>query len=273
MRIARLTIGSYRGQRGRDLAAPRRRRHSRRQVLLGSALAVLAIALLAGGGYWLLTASLFAVARVESGPYRYSSESAVTEAFDRILGHNIWALRGARVEEACAGLPWVRDIHVRRRLPDTVVVEFVEWQPLLEVAVASGPDATRMLVADGRVLDAPAHLDAPGLPLLLGCAATADADGRLRLRAADLPAVLDLVRALQETGLEAACPVDFVRRTGEGYVLELQGRAGSLQLGHEDFSRRLNRYLLTREQIPAGASVDLRFEDRITIDSPEPERT
>ncbi len=272
MRVPRLAIGSYRGDRGRDLAAPRRSPRSRRQVTLRVVVAGLLVTVLAGGGYWLLNASLFEIARVESGPYRYSDEPDVESAFSRILGRNIWTLTRGHAVAACEDLPWVREVHLRRRLPDVVVVEFIEWQPLLAVAT-SGADGTHMLVADGRVLGAPAHLDIPGLPLLVGCEPVAGSDQRQRLADHDLAPLLALVEAMQDTGLETACPVDFVRRTDDGFILELQGRAGSLRVGRQDFSRRLRRYLLTREQIPDGAAVDLRFEDRITIETPEPERT
>ena len=275
---ARLAIGSYRGSRGRDLAAPRRRRRSRRQSLLRSLAVLLTLALLTGGGYWLLTSPVFAVARVESGPFRFSTKAAVDEAFGRVLGHNIWTLRRGDLAAACAGLPWVREVHLRRRLPDELMVQLIEWRPLLEVAApaGTGEDAgaeVRLLVADGRVLAVPAHLDVPGLPVLVGCAAPPGEDGVPRLAEAELTPLLDLVRAVQESGLEAVAPVDFIRRTPEGFVLELQAGIASLQLGHEDFARRLGRYLLAPERVPPGHSVDLRFEQRITIDRTDPDRT
>ena len=268
-----MTIGAYRGERRRDLARPRRRRRSRRQIAGRLVAAVALLAMLVGGGYWLLTAPFFAVARVQSGRFRYSSKSAVDEAFARHLGRNIWRLTQGDVTAACADLPWVREVRLQRRIPDTIVVELTEWRPLLGVATDEASGGTWILVEDGRVLAAPEHLDVPGLPLLVGCRLEAAGNGQWCLAGVDLDSLLALVRAVEDTGLESSCPVDFVRRTEKGFVLELQGRSGSLLVGHGDFRHRLSRYLLTREQIPAGSNVDLRFEDRITFESPRPDRT
>ena len=268
-----MTIGAYRGARGRDLARPRRRRRSRRQIAGRLVAAVALLALLVGGGNWLLTAPFFEVARVQSGRFRYSSKSAVDAAFARHLGRNIWRLTQADVTAACADLPWVREVRLQRRIPDTIVVELTEWRPLLGVASDEAPDGVRILVANGRVLAAPEHLDVPGLPLLVGCRLESAGNGEWRLAGVDLDSLLALVRAVEDTGLESSCPVDFVRRTEKGFVLELRGRSGSLLVGRGDFRHRLSRYLLTREQIPAGSTVDLRFEDRVTFESPRPDRT
>ena len=268
-----MTIGAYQGERGRDLARPRRRRRSRRQIAGRLVATAALLASLIGGGYWLLTAPFFAVARVQSGRFRYSSKTAVDAAFARHLGRNIWTLTHDEVAAACADLPWVREVRLQRRIPDTIVVELTEWRPLLGVATAAAPAGPRILVEDGRVLAAPEHLDVPGLPLLVGCGLEPAGHRQWRLADVDVDSLLALVGAVENTGLESACPVDFVRRTEAGFVLELQGRSGSLLLGHGDFVRRLSRYLLTREQIPAGSTVDLRFEDRITFESPRPGRT
>jgi hypothetical protein len=270
---SRLTIGTHRTDRGRDLAAPRRVRRRPRQVLARVAAVVTLVGLLAGGGYWLLTAPTFAVSRVESGRYRFSDEAAVEAALSRCLGLNIWRLTHADVDAACADLPWVRRVSVQRRLPATIVVTMTEWRPLLGVATESHPDGSQLLVPDGRVLTAPAHLDVPALPLLVGCEPVRGPDGAWRLAGPELASVMALIEALEQTGLESDIPVDFVRHTHAGFVLELQGRAGSLLLGHEDFPRRLARYLLARERIPAGAAVDLRFEDRVTFEAPAEDRT
>jgi hypothetical protein len=273
VKAARLTIGSYRGQRGRDLAAPRGGGRSRGSTLLRAGAVVVLLALMVGGARWLLSAPLFAVARVESGPFRYSSKEAVDTAFARVLGRNIWTLRGEDLTAACADLPWVREVHLRRRLPNELVVHLIEWQPLLAVAVAGRSDGSLIMVADGRVLAVPEHLEVPGLPLLVGCEPTAHEAGELRFAAEERASLLALVRAMQDTGLEVVSPVDFVRRTRAGYVLELQGGAGSLQVGHGDFARRLQRYLIAPERVPPGGRVDLRFEQRITIEAPETERS
>jgi hypothetical protein len=273
VKVRSLTIGASGARRGGATARRRRARRPRRQVILRWSLIITVLLVLSGGAVWLLTSPVFGVVRVESGRYRYSSQDAVQTALSRVLGRNIWRLSHGDVSAACADLPWVRDIRLQRRLPSTVMVELVEWRPLLGVARPEDADGSWVLLADGRVLEAPPHLEVPGLPVLVGADVIIDDAGHQRLASPVDDVVLGLLRALEETGLESATPVDFVRITPDGYVVELQRRAGSLLLGHGDFAGRLSRYLLARDSIPFGASVDLRFADRITFVPPGQDRT
>jgi hypothetical protein len=273
MRAAPLVIGEYRGQRGRRLAAPRRPRRSWRRTALPLAAGVLAVAALAVGARWLVSAPAFAVDRVESGPYRFSDRAQVEAALAVCLGRNIWTLRRAEVLAACADLPWVREVRLQRRVPGTVRIELAEWQPLLAIACDEPRRRECFLVGDGRVLPLPAHLTPPALPVLVGARLQADPGPGGRLADADATVALAAVAAMATTGLESVCPVDFVRLTDEGLVLVLQGRSGSLLVGREDFQLRLARYLLARPRIPEGSVVDLRFEDRITYVPAGPARS
>jgi cell division protein FtsQ len=272
VRTPPLTIGEYRGSRGRSLAASRRDRPSARRWLWRGGAILLTVVLLTWGGHWLLTSPVFAVAKVQTGRYRFSSQEDVEAVLGTCLGQNIWTLTSSQVEEAFAALPWVRSVSLRRRLPDTLVVELTEWRPLLTVAVPEAEGNEQLLLDDGRILTVPAHLTTPGLPLLTGASLEPDADGERRLTMPAPALVRDLVQALAATGLESTCPVDFVHVTGRGFEVILQGRAGRLLLGYEDFTERIERYLLARDRIPAGAAVDLRFADRITFEPP-PSRT
>jgi cell division septal protein FtsQ len=272
-RLPPLVIGEHHGPRGRQLAAFRRSRRPRRRLWLGLGAGLVLVGLLAYGGYWLLTSPLFAVKRIESGPYRFSSRDEVEAALGGCLGRNIWTLSRRHVAAACSTLPWVRDVRLERRIPDTLLVALGEWSPLLAVGDPSLSAGATMLVGDGSVLALPERLDAPILPLLVGGRLEEDGPGRWRLVAPDPHALLELVAAIAATGLESTHAVDFVRATRDGFVLDLQGRTGSLLLGNEDFQARLARYLMARPQIPVGAVVDLRFADRVTIVPPPPDST
>ncbi|MBD3219707.1 FtsQ-type POTRA domain-containing protein [bacterium] len=265
----RVAIGSLRGDRVRTLARWRTPRRSRRQTAARAAVVTVTVAMLVAGAWWMLTTPTFAVARVESGPYRFSTRAEVDRALRDVLGRNIWRLSSGEIAAAFTGLPWVREVHARRRVPDTVVVELVEWRPLLVVAPRDAdPVRDLVLVGDGRVLPMPDHLDPPALPVLVGASLTEDGPDAWRIDPVRAGQVARLLDALAATGFEVACPVDFVRLTATGICLELADRAGTVHLGREAFDERLGRYLLARDRIPRGAAVDLRFADRITIASP-----
>jgi cell division septal protein FtsQ len=268
----RVAIGGYRGARGRSLARPRRAPRSRLAIARAALLVAVGLGAVAGGSWWLLNAPTFAVARAESGPYRFSDRAQVDATLQQALGRNIWRMDGDALADAFTALPWVRAAHVTRRVPDAVAVELEEWRPLASVAVARAQerDEHLVLVGDGRVLPVPQHLDPPALPLLVGAGLQTEADGTRRLEGTVDRAVRELLEALAVTGFEATCPVDFLRVTPQGLAIELARRGGSVQLGREDFQARLDRFLLARDRIPAGAAVDLRFADRITFEPPTP---
>lgn len=247
--------------------APARRRWPWRRWLAG----VLAAAVLGGGGWWLTNSGVFGVARISTGGYRFTDERALRRAVSPLLGRNLWAVDQADAAAALAKLPWVREVYLRRRLPRDVDLELIEWRPLLVVAEPGAPVGapTLVLVEDGRVLPFPPHLPAPDLPVLTGVVVERSPAGPARLPAATAPAVLDLVAALEKSGLEAVAPVDFVVARPDGFGVVLQQGEGTLLVGRDQFADRLARYLTARENVEPGLEVDLRFKDRLTVRAPE----
>jgi cell division septal protein FtsQ len=261
-------VAGRRGTPAPEFAVRRRPRHRRRPPLVKAAVAVAAVALAAAALAWILTADLFAVARVETGPYRFSDETELETALADLLRRNIWRVGRDDVARVLAPLPWIRDLQISRRLPRTLAVEIREWRPLLEVVPSDATGAGSgplVLVEDGRVLAFPAHLPAPGLPVLVGMAAPRDSTGVRRLGADQLAATLAVLSAIETTGLEAAAPVDFLIARPEGFAIVLQGGRGRLLVGRTDFADRLQRYMIARDHLEEGLEVDLRFGDRITV--------
>ena len=255
---------------GGALAAARRGRRPRRRLfwLLPLGLALVAGAL--GGTRWLLTAERFSVARIETGPYRFSDPAQLEAQLAAALGSNIWTGAGARrLATWLPGLPWVRRARVARELPGTLRVEIEEWRPLLAVApdssVGAGPGEF-VLLADGRVEQFPAHLPRPDLPLLVGARVQARPDGGWRLAPDQADSVLSLASAVAETGIEGCAPVDFILAGSDGLSLVLQGGRARLLVGGEEYAGRLRRFLALRNRLPDGAVVDLRFERRLFVD-------
>jgi hypothetical protein len=265
-----LVIGENATRSGRPLAV-RRRRRSRRVLLLRITLAGLVLAGAALGTRWLATAPLFAIGRVETGPYRFTAQAPLEEILRGALGHNIWTFRSGELSERIASLPWIRDVRVVRRLPATLQVELLEWRPLLAVAAAgrkgaaNGPEGP-VLLADGRVVGFPAHLPPCGLPVLVGCDLI-PVPGRpaWRLAGPGADGVLDLVAAISVSGLEAVHPVDFILTDENGYTIQLGEEGGRLLLGRRELAARLQLYMATRDRLAGEEVVDLRFRGRIGI--------
>jgi cell division septal protein FtsQ len=220
-------------------------------------------------GYWLRTAPLFAITRVETGPYRYTSAQQLEQRLATLLGQNIWSSAATVLADSVETMPWVRDVQIRRLLPATVKVDFQEWRPVLEVVAQaknrSANDMPLVLLADGRVVEFPDGLPKPSLPVLVEVSLQPRAGGVWTLAGQDVPLLLELVSAIAETGLEATEPIDFILAQDDGYAIVLQGRPGRLLLGKADFSSRLQQYLIARDKVGEDVDVDLRFRERVTL--------
>lgn len=242
---------------------------SRKPLVLRSLAMLLVVGLSVTGAWWLRTSSTFAVDRVESGSYRFTSQDQLQEIFGSFLGRNIWTVSSRDLADSLAVLPWVRDLKVRRRLPGSLEVDFREWRPLLVLEPGSGNQlgvgGPLVLVEGGRVLEFPDHLVLPGLPVLVAVGCGPDTlTGGLCLDQMHRESVLELVAAVEESGLESACPIDFIVARTEGFAIVLQDGRGTLLVGREDFSGRLDRYMTARDHLEPGLQMDLRFAERIT---------
>jgi cell division septal protein FtsQ len=254
----------------KSYAVRRKPRRSRARLTLKIGAASAGLALAGLGIWWLLTSSTFAVVRVESGAYRFTAQTELEVALGEFLGRNIWTLSTQEISERVAGLPWIRDLRVRRSLPNTIEVDFREWRPLWQVSeikgVTSVSDRPLVLIEDGRILEFPAHVVMAGLPVLVGVPAVREGDpGVLRVESDHLNQIVELISAMEDAGLETVSPVDFIVARNEGYAIVLQDKQGVLMVGREDFSDRLNRYMTARDHLDPGLEIDLRFKDRLTV--------
>ncbi len=251
-------------------AVRRTSRRSRTRLVLkvGAGIGVLAAAGL--GVWWLLTSPTFAVARVESGAYRFTSQMELETALAEFLGRNIWTLSTDEIADRLADLPWVRDLRVRRSLPNTIEVDFREWRPLWQMSEIRGAGTRSLrplvLIEDGRILEFPAKVVMAGLPVLIGVPAVREGEGGvLRVDSNHMNQIMELISAMEDAGLESVSPVDFIVARDEGYAIVLQDKRGILMVGREEFSDRLNRYMTARDHLDPGLEIDLRFKDRLTV--------
>jgi len=269
LQLANRMASADRSSRGGGFAVRRGPQRSRRAALVRAGAGLLTLLTIGGGVWWTLTSPVFAVDRIESGSYRFTSEAELQAVFSGFLGRNIWTLRTAEVAESIARLPWIRDLRVLRRLPNSIEVDFREWTPVLTVADVATGEGTRerlVLLEDGSLLDFPTHLVLPGLPVLVGVQPVREGQtGALRLPSEQSAQLMELISSMEDAGLEAASPVDFVVARPEGFAIVLQDQQGTLLLGREEFGPRLRRFMIARDHLDPGLDYDLRFADRITV--------
>ena len=168
------------------------------------------------------------------------------EIGEPILGVEIGMAR-ARV----GALPWIREVTVERRLPDTVLVRIVERRPL---AIWQNEGAISVVDVDGHVIDGARPQDFPELLLVVGPDAPT--------MAAELLAVMARTPDLS-TRVTAA-----VRVGGRRWNLKLDDGI-EVQMPEEDLEDawRMLVDLDRAEQLLARdvQAVDLRLHDRLVL--------
>jgi len=167
------------------------------------------------------------------------------------IGEPMLAVDIATARERVAVLPWIRDVTVERRLPDTLVVTLAERRPL---ALWQHDGEITVVDTQGEVIPGarPAHF--PELMLVVG----QDAPGH----AAELLAVMARVPDLQER-VAAAVRVGERRwnlRLDDGIDIQLpEDGLEQAWLTLADMDR--TEQLLARDV----QAVDLRFSDRLVV--------
>jgi hypothetical protein len=109
---------------------------------------------------WLLNAPLFASRDVEVAGANRVSRADVVAAAQLERPGPVFALQPGDIRQRLVKLPWVRDARARVELPDRVVVEVTEWQPVAMMRAGAGGEP-RLLNERGVVLGAAAAGDRP----------------------------------------------------------------------------------------------------------------
>ncbi len=233
---------------------------------------VLVLALVSGGsvaGFTYLPPALqemelFRVDRVEIQGLRYLAQSEVREALALSPAASVWDDRGP-MELRLAGLPLVRAVRIRRRLPGTLVVEVTEREP-----VAMVPTPTIEPVdAEGRVLPIDPVRHGLDLPILRahhggGVSGPPSAEQLRGLAdAVDRLAAMDpaLARAVSEVAYDPRGDV-LIRLADPEVDLRTRSPLGLQRI--EEGLRVLSDAMSRRpDELPTA--VDLRFADQVVV--------
>ncbi len=220
------------------------------------ALAVLALPVVAVLRGWLAAEQWPVKFLTIEAPYVHVSEMQVAQAVAPQLQHGFFAVDLARVRAAVAALPWVAQVEVRKRWPDTLVVRLREHRPWARWT------GNRLVGDRGDLFAVPAAQIPAGLPRLDG------PPGSL----ADVAAFYQQASAAcARRGLK----VDAVQLTARGsYTLGLAGGA-YIVIGRDQARQRLSRFLSVWPQLAARHPqrfdyADLRYANGFAVRWPQP---
>lgn len=239
--------------------AKREKRSGMRRAFIGIQIATAIGAALVGA--YLLTERFaipnrFRIASIEVKGNKFLSEGEVREMLGPAMGSNLISadLDGLRANLAAS--PWVGGAIVRRKLPDTLLVDVTERFP---VALAE-TDQLYVMDSSGELIDLLGPRTAGfDLPVIRGLGGVSVEVRRDRARRAST--LLDDLGELSAEVSEIS-----VDRAGDLMVV-LRGDGSVLKLAEPPYRKRVLSFLALRQKLhercPDAEYFDLRFKDRI----------
>jgi cell division septal protein FtsQ len=222
------------------------------------------VALAAWGGLHYLTHSEhFRVARVLVAGGGYAPEAEIEKVTGPYLGRNIFSSDLEALESRLEAQPWIRTAHVKRRIPDALLIQIEERVPQVLVKVKDG-----IYLADeeGILLDrfGPEYADYD-FPVLTGL----DRAGRETLKK-KIQVGAAFVNFLYRSHPQLADQVSEVGLEDDGELeVRLNDGGPPLKVSPDAFGLNLDNYLAMRNYIASKYGevryVDLRWKDRISI--------
>ena len=164
-------------------------------------------------------------------------------------------------------IPWVKSVVVRRVLPDKLIVDVEERNPVAFARVGQG---TLLIDEEGALLENnPEKLSRSDFPVILGME-SGYAPEILRRNRARITVYLQLIRALNRGGAGLSRDLSEVHLQDPGNVsVILNGDTVLVYLGKDGFQTKFRRYLAASRELKKKYrnldSVDLRYRDQVVI--------
>lgn len=239
--------------------AKREKRSGLRRLFIGLQIGAAVCAALVGA--YLLTERFaipnrFRIASIEVKGNKFLSEGEVREMLGPAMGGNLISANLEGLRANLAASPWVGGAIVRRKLPDTLLVDITERFP---VALAE-TDQLYVMDSSGELIDLLGPRTAGfDLPIIRGLGGVSLEVRRDRARRAS--ALLDDLGELSAEVSEIS-----VDRAGDLMVV-LRGDGSVLKLAEPPYRGRVLSFLALRQKLhercPDAEYFDLRFKDRI----------
>lgn len=243
----------------------RARTYLRVAIWAGLHLAVAGVVALAawGGHHYLTHSARFRVGRVLAAGGGYAPEREIRKVTEPYLGKNIFAADLDALQAKLEAQPWISTARVKRRIPDTLLIQIEERVPQVLVKVRDG---VYMADGEGILLDrfGPEYSDY-NFPILTGL----DRVGRdtLKKRIQTGAAFVDFLYKTRPQLADQVSEVDM--EDDRDLEVRLNDGGPPLKVSPDAFGLNLDNYLAMRNYIASNYGdvkyVDLRWKDRISI--------
>ena len=169
-------------------------------------------------------------------------------------------------------IPWVKTVVVRRVLPDKLIVDIEEREP---VAFARVGQVTLLIDEEGTLLENnPEKLSRADFPVILGME-SGYAPEVLRRNRERITVYLQLIHSLDRGGAGLSRDLSEVHLQDPGNVsVILDGDTVLVYLGETGFQKKFRRYLAASRELKKKYrnldSVDLRYRDQVVVRTLDP---
>jgi len=196
------------------------------------------------------------------------SRAQMLPVFGEDIGRNIFFVPLAERRKQLEEIPWVERATVMRVLPDQIHVSIVERKP---VAFVRTGEQIGLVDANGVLLSMPALMMAQhrySFPVLTGIDARDPLAGR-RARMAVYERLLGELDSNGQHLSEQISEIDLTDPEDARVLMPEPGKDILAHFGQERFLERYQRYKAHigewRQQYPALASVDLRYDQQVVL--------
>jgi cell division protein FtsQ len=239
---------------------------------------LLLISMLSFGLYWmrdrLYHSPRFDVAITEINGLQNISQNQVLVKISELQqpDRNLMRLDLDRLRHSLELIPWVKTVVVRRVLPDKLMIDIEEREPVAFARVAQG---TLLIDGEGILLENnPENLSQPDFPVILGME-SGYVPEVLRRNRERIALYQQLMRSLNRGGAGLSRDLSEVHLQDPGNVsVILNGDTVLVYLGRDGFQEKFRRYLAASKELKKKYrnldSVDLRYRDQVVIKTLDP---
>ncbi len=233
---------------------------------------ILMIVLILGGGivtiHAMLTSPFFMVKELTIKGNHHLPEEVLRRSEGHLL-RSIFLVNLAGVRKELIQEPYIKDVFIRRELPDRVFIQIEERTPF---AVLRTPAGAELIDREGIVVERRDPGQSEPLPVING--GTRKRDKRFDR---DLAGALRLVETIENYGYPDLKEIrEIALDLDGGPVIHPVSAAFSIRCGSGDYLQRMIRLKqvvgdVVRRQWPVKV-IDLRFENQVVVGTGEPVR-
>ncbi len=239
----------------------------RRGLLTGGVFLLVSAALLTGWGL-LSTSRALAVQKAEVRGTEHLSRLDILSAAGVGSDSNLLALPVGKIAQRVAAIPWVAEVRVSRHLPDTVVIQVREHQPMILALVE---DSFYYLDRELRPIAVHGRRPLPDMPVLTGLsrADLAQPDDEMLGLMDKVHQLLEALPAAEQAPGGRLAEVHLDRVWGLSLVFNDLNPV--VRLGFKGFASRLDRLaqvradLARRGELERASLIDLESGQRVVV--------